>query len=351
MATEARTKYAQYFSQVASPYTLPREILDGFAASNGTAPADLFRTVDSTSYPVPLLFATDQHKPEVLIAPFNHGLPGVAGAKKYAISGDISNGGQVPDLRELVADHFYLAPTVTVRTSATMGAEWAAHPTDDLLPGHQAVGDGLEEVRTRRSVPIPHAYVAAILEGREQGSLTWRWLWNTVCQPVVSNPEELAAYGSFLDFVRVSSTKRHGEETAATEQALPLAAVTGGVRDQALTLAVRFLPGLSGTLGLGAQMLQVQAQMQQHERTLLASNVKPPETLQRKYPALYDILVRVCETTTESNFGPYWTQHLQLPKATGWLGAMETTLGRIARNLQYEPPIISPLLSTDLGSG
>ena len=98
-------------------------------------------------------------------------------------------------------------------------------------------------------------------------------------------------------------------------------------------------------------MLQVQAQMQQHEHTLLAGNNKPPETLQCKHPTLYDILVQVCESSPEENFGPHWAQHTQLTKATGWLGAMKTTHRWIAHKLQLKLPIISPSLSTDLGSG
>jgi hypothetical protein len=360
MAAAGRIRFHEYFTQEANPYSGAGNLLHQFRADPAITPASLLNEADSLfRYPLSFLLASDQHLPEVAVMPFSHGLPGMPDRKKYALLGDLSVSGLVPDMVEVTNFWFRLTSHVSVPTNDEMANQWLAAPAADiLLPPPLAPGAGVVATQSRRSIPIPHEYISMIIVAQEQGLLSWRWLWANVGEPIRMDPGQLLPYGSFLDFLRVACTQRPpavlggGHLSPDAEMSIVVARVTSEVREQALHLATTFLPGLGAFGGMGMQLHQLQGQINQQGQAMLTQQAQAisPKSIQQKNPQRYQQLSRVCETLNETEFGAFWAVYPSM-RAGEWLGALESTCDSIAAEIGAHPPVLSPALATDIGGG
>ena len=359
MAAAGRIRFHEYFTQEANPYPEIGNLHTQFRADPGVTPAALLSEADAGyGYPIPFLLASDKHLPEVALMPFSHGLPGTPDRKKYALLGDISASGQTPDLVEVTSVWFRLTAQVSVPLNEEMAALWAATPAADSLLSPPLVGAGVALTQSRRSVPVPHEYASMVLVAQEQGTLSWRWLWANIGEPIRTNPVQLVAYGLLLDFLKVACTQRPptvaGGNAVPPDAEIPIAVarVNVTVRDKALSLATTFLPGLGGLGGLGLQIHQMQGQITQQSQAMLTQQTKAgaPVSIQQKNPQRYQQLTRVCEAADEADFGAFWAVYPTM-RPGEWLGALESTCNSIAAEIGAHSPVLSPALATDVGGG
>lgn len=357
MAVTGRIHFHEYFTQETNPYSGVGDLQHLFRADATLTPASLLSEADATrGYPLSFLLASNQHVPEVAIMPFSFGLPGTPN-NRYALLSDMSISGQTPDMILVESSWFHLSPQIPVSTNAEMLNHWTANPADSILPPPLA-GNGVTQTLARRCVPLPHEYAAMIILAKEGGTLTWRWLWENIGETMWSDPVQLAAYGPFLDFLRVSST--HRSPTAAggppldpgNEMAISVARSSASVRDRALQLATTYLPGLGGLGGLGMQLNQMQGQMNQQQQVLLTQQAQSnaPASILKKNSQRHQQVSRICEVASEDKFAPFWAVYPSM-RPGEWLGGLESTCTTIAAELGANPPILSPSLATDIGGG
>jgi hypothetical protein len=102
--------------------------------------------------------------------------------------------------------------------------------------------------------------------------------------------------------------------------------------------------------GLGAQLNQVQQQIQQNQLAIAAQAVPAPITLESKYPSLFQTVVRICEMPNEAEFAMYWQDHPKL-KAGAVLATLEGHCNLVARNSNLTAPILSLAFCSDVSLG
>jgi hypothetical protein len=278
-------------------------------------------------------------------------------ASKLGLVGDVSASGTLPTIVTVDNDWFHLSDNVYVLPTDDVEQAWAAVVPGTLLLDAQVAGaNNAEQIRSRRMTPIPHEHVAALLQLQAAGTLSWQTLWTTVVQAIIHDPAQSAAYHHFTDFVRVASTQRPANAGAANDRApeverdINVLIATPAMREQARCLVLRFLPGLATSQGLGAQLNQVQQQIQQNQLAIAAQAVPAPVTLESKYPSLFQTVVRICETPNEPEFAVYWQDHPKL-KAGAVLATLEGHCNLVARNSNLTAPILSPAFCSDVSLG
>jgi hypothetical protein len=99
--------------------------------------------------------------------------------------------------------------------------------------------------------------------------------------------------------------------------------------------------------GLGAQLNQVQQQIQQNQLAIAAQAMPAPITLESKYPSLFQTVVWICETPNEPEFAVYWQDHPKL-KVGMVLATLEGHCILVARNSNLMAPILSPAFCSDV---
>jgi hypothetical protein len=252
--------FVEYFAEENDPYHPLGAVLTNFSPLSGRTPAELYASCSSAAYPLPLLVAGANHRPIFLLAPFAiDALPGsVEPPRKFGFIGDISARGQVPGLLEIANAIFHRTGNVTVLERGDVMAAFQALPQGEVIlpvPGAAAAAVGgqaqaglaTHDIETRRAMPIPHEFAAAILVKYNTGTLTWEWLWTNVAVPTLADAAKAAAYELFLDFLQVSSTNRAGANVGdparspATEMDHGAGIVTPDIRDKALQVAWHFL--------------------------------------------------------------------------------------------------------------
>jgi hypothetical protein len=357
MAAAGRIHFHEYFTQEENPYPNPGDLLHLFRADPLITPASLLSEADSTrGYPLAFLLASSQHVPELAIMPFSFGLPGITN-NKLALLSDMSSSGQSPDMIAVENLWFHLSGQVPVPTNDEMVNQWTANPAVQLLPPPLA-GNGVGQAQSRKCVPLPHEYATMMILAKEQGTLTWRWLWTNVGEPIRLDPTQQLAYATFLDFLRVASTQRSPAAVGgialdpAPEVAIIVARASATVKDRAIRLATTFLPGLGSLGGLGMQLNLMQGQMNQQQQLLLTQQAQAntPASIFRKNPQRHQQVSRICEVPNESDFAAFWAVYPAM-RPGEWLGALESTCTTIAAELGASPPILSPSLATDIGGG
>jgi hypothetical protein len=357
MAAAGRIYFHEYFTQETNPYPNLGDLQHLFRADPALTPASLLSEADATrGYPLSFLLASSLHLPELAIMPFSYGLPGTPN-NRYALLSDMSSTGQTPDMVTVDGSWFRLATPSLTPTNEEMSNQWTANPAESLLPP-PAVGIGAVQTQARKCVPLPHEYASMLILAKEQGTLTWRWLWDNVGETMRSDPIQLAAYTPFLDFLRVAST--HRPPTAAggapldpgNEVEVVLARSSARVKDRASQLATTYLPGLGGLGGLGMQLNQMQGQMNQQQQVMLSQHAQAniPASIQKKNPQRYQQISRICEVQSEADFAAFWAVYPAM-RPGEWLGGLESTCTTIAADLGASPPILSPSLATDIGGG
>ena len=353
--------FRAYYATEPNPYDVRGDLHQAYRADAAAGqPAALLGQTASTTYALPLLLSSEaEEKPLLVIAPFAPAsLPGVAGATdKYAFAGDVSASGALPTLVRLTSEAFHLSDNVAVLPAGGMAAAGAARAPNESYLGPEAVGvNQALEIRTRRAMPVPHEYAERVVALQQAGTLTWRELWTQTALPILADAGMTADYGSYIDYLRVSSTQRPGAAAAdpprrpATVYNYVGALAPPAVQELALATARHFLPGLRQPVGIGAQLALLGQQgtaIQQHLATTAATAIP---TLDRKYPALTQQLYRLSEVNNLNALAPYWAQHAGL-KTGAWLSAMEATAREISIRESLPEPFISPALSTDIGNG
>jgi hypothetical protein len=202
--------FADYYDTIANPYDEPEALFEGFAPDPTLQLANLYTSMESTTYPLLLLVVTTEHQLLVILLPFSLAmLPGLpALASKLGLVGDVSDNGTLPTLVTVENNWFHLSETVYVLPRDDIEPAWMATVVGTLLLDAQVAGvNNTEQVRSRQVTPIPHEHVAVLLRSQAAGSLTWQTLWMTVVQAILGDPAQTAAYRHFIDFVRVASTR------------------------------------------------------------------------------------------------------------------------------------------------
>jgi hypothetical protein len=209
MANPLRS-FAKYFNTIANPYDEPEALFEGFAPDAALQLANLYTLAESITYPLPLLVATTEHQPLVVLSPFSLAmLPGLPPlASKLGLVGDVSASGTLPTIITVENDWFHLSENVYVLPRDDMEQAWVAVAAGTLLLDAQVAGtNNAEQVRSRCMMPIPHKHVVALLRSQAVGTLSWQTLWTTVVQTILGDPAQMAAYRHFINFVRVASTQ------------------------------------------------------------------------------------------------------------------------------------------------
>ena len=359
MAEQAAT-FRRFFRNRNDPFVPRGSLLASFDAATATQPALLLSRTMSTEYPLPLLMSGTNHEPVLAIAPFDRALlPGMAPpAFKYALCGDVTDGGAMPGLLQVNSDSFHQTGQCTVLERADATAAWTAAGPDVLLLEPPAVGANTHQVTSRRSMPIPHEYAEVVLDQHAQGSLSWRWLWQAVAVPMLADAGRTQDYALFLDYLQVASTQRAGLNAGdpargpATELDYAGVLTTRGLQDRALSIARQFLPGLRQPIGIGAQMAAVQQGQTQLQEAVVAARQPRVVTIQESNPLLYPELLKLNEVSDEAGLALYWSMHPQL-KAGQWGPAMDLAVTNYANahGGGLLAPTLMAALCTDIGSG
>ena len=354
----AITTFREFFTQNPDPYGTLDGLMNAFSATDpNITPGVAYGYALSHQYPVFFVGAHQDHNPMLLGVPFMPPvLPGAPGAgNKLVLTGDMSPAGQLPQITTLEQQHFHLVNANGVPPNGEMNAAWAAHAGVAQLPSAIVNNATAAAVTIRRVCPVPHPYVAVMIEAADSGVLTWRWLWANVATPIINDPNHLAAYGTFLDYIRVNSVMRPGtnapdpDRPPTAEFNFVFAAPSAAARDQFMVLIGTHLPGRQQPTGYAAQ-IQMVANQNMALQQAVAASVPPAPTLQSKKPLLFGQLQRLCETANEADFAPDWDSHVSL-KSGAWLSGMEAAMMIVSNNESVAAPIIDVALATDIGLG
>jgi hypothetical protein len=306
--------------------------------------------------------------PALYLAPFGAAtLPGVAlPATKFAFLGDFSQSGNPPALATITANFFHLSGNATVLEVGDIAAAWVGVAVGAQLLAPPVAGANTEQVQTRNSMPVPHAYTNAVLHAYANGILTWEWFWTNVGAPIIVDPTQAADLEPFTNYLRVSSTQRPpaaaggADRAPATQRDLAAVATTPAIQDQAMAKAREFLPGLRQPVGIGAQLNLFTQQNQAQTDTLVNAQQEHPVMMARKAPALLVQVQKMCKVplnADESELGSFWQQYPFTP-AGCWMGALKsvTLSARLAIATEgggrvLTSPIYTPAFVTDVGEG
>jgi hypothetical protein len=158
--------FTEYFGAVANPYDEPEALFEGFAPDAALQPVNLYASAESVTYPLPLLVATMEHQPLVVLSPFTlTTLPGLAPlASKLGLVGDVLASGMLPTIVTVDNDWFHLSNNVYILPRDDMEQAWAVVAAGALLLDTQvARTNNAKQVHSHRMAPIPHEHVAALL--------------------------------------------------------------------------------------------------------------------------------------------------------------------------------------------
>ena len=127
--------FRDYFANVVDPYGNADGLLNAFAATdNNITPAIAYGSANSSRYPLYFLGSHNDQRPRLMGVPFTPPLlPGAGGvANKYALDGDLSVAGQLPNIVLLPQTSFHLVQGNDVPPNDEMEAAWAANPNVPL---------------------------------------------------------------------------------------------------------------------------------------------------------------------------------------------------------------------------
>lgn len=347
----------EYFDNTPNPFGTLHELADQYAPGPNPQPGDCLMRTDSNGY-ILCFLATINGNPEALTFPFVSSRAGFA-LEKHILCGNIGADGQLPDILSLDAQAFRLTNNHGVNTTATTTMAWANNPNVELLPPVPAGAANRVEIRCRRTVPIPHEFIGAILRYKDQGQLTWRRLWTEIVDAqILGDIQREGSYQTFIEYVRIASTQ--GAPPVAGGQPVPpptdhaynFGPFSARVRSLALQKLRAFLPGLGAPAGIAAQLVQVQQNQAAAAAAAAAAQAAAaaPSTIQGETPALFLTLCQVCEVTTEANIPGFYRSIVGV-RSGSWLAHATQALAVTCAGLGFMPPILSPSLANDLGRG
>ena len=326
-------------------------------------PGGILAATESTQYALLLIGAEEgTHRPQVMLAPFSgETLPGVpAPTNKYAFGGDVLAAGVLPTIVTLANANFHQVANVTVLAVDGVTAALAALAPGTIVldpPPDGAIAPVVEQVLTRRTMPVPPRYSELTMQAWAEGRLTFPWLWTNTVVPFLGDAALVAAFQPWVDFVRASLLMRAGiaggaPRNPATELAIVAPVMLPPLQNRALAVARLFLPGLREPAGVGAQLALMQNNQLQIQQQILAGQAPRPATLADKYPQIWAQVRRLAEVPTEADLPVFWSE-FSTTKTGGWLGCLENCHQRIAQ-AQVPPmiaPYVTPAFVTDMGTG
>ena len=343
MAQPAATNRALF--QGADPRaSAPGSLLQAYSPANAALQsADLLRSSTNTHEALVFLgHSTLMDGPIPLVCPFSLDAPGNPHntGEVYALAGDLTDNGGHPPLVVVNATVFDRVQNVVVPTNATLNAVWNALPDADhfILPP----AANTEQVTVRHVVPVPHPYVAPILQAYADGELSPRWMLVNVFDPIIADNDQAQHYAPFVQWFKASSTAPAAGQRPQLH--LDLAGVFGRPRiTQALpTVTARYLPGTQAPNNMQANMT-LMVQHQQNLAAQLAQVAQPrAKTLMDTNPVLAQNALKVSERTQLSDLTPFW-QNLHLVSKTGYSAALQQAIS----TSDYPPALISPSFVAD----
>jgi len=351
--------FVAFFEHTPDPYPAPADRFEGFAANPAIQPATVLASATSETYPMGFLVASSEHRPLPVVSLYTRNtLPGAAPpTDKLGFVGDVSTGGVPPSMVSITNGSFHLTANSHVLDAQQFVDAWAnLAPGEQFLASQVAGAADTAEVRTRKAIPIPHEYTGQILTAYSQGVLSWRWIVANVVAPIAADPQQLADYESFLDYVRVASTNRPGvnpgdpDQFPETELAYGALLTTPPVQEQALQVCRRYLPGLRQPVGVEAQLGQLNQQNLQMQQTMANAAAPRIATLASKYPGIFPQILRANEVPDETQLAPYWPVMVDV-RSSAWLGTMEAVCQTIAYDRGLMCPMLLPGHVSDISSG
>jgi hypothetical protein len=220
---------------------------------------------------------------------------------------------------------FALAPAVVVPTLATMAAALVDAPAEGILP--LVVGeDGVEEVQSRRTVPVPHAYVPLLFNR----TLTPREAWEQVGMQIINDGRQEDCM-ILLNFLRLTNVQGIPGMHLRIPQIVPphirhLEQFHPPIADEELHNHIyrklrTFLPGLVNTdphVGqAGQQFLQGAALIRQSildgnevrrlDRQQALVDAGAPVSFSSQFPATAPLIRKLCGAGNDDNNLPeFW---------------------------------------------
>ena len=324
-------------------HVTPPVLLRQHTSSCANEPLVLLGVDDTMSHPMPMCLA---YNVDVIGDPNNTGL-------SYTLVGDLRDDGTHAPSVALSHEVFDDMNNVRVPTHATIEASWTAlGANEDYLPYPAA---DHEEISVRSVCPIPHPYVEAILTAHLSGTLTSRFLIETIYHSIENDPNHLQHYVNFRNYLRAVTT-RAAPEVDGTQNPPSVGFVYAGVFGNLRVTArapvemARWCPGsrVPNTVQAGmAQLTQDQqaiAASQASLATSLASQGR--KTIMDTNPVLCQMAQKVSQQPDATLLQPFFTQ-LPLVHKTGVTQAFQTAINQGT----HTPVIITPQNATDVVGG
>jgi hypothetical protein len=332
------------------------------APPNGPSPADCFAICEASTYPTWYLASNQEdHCPMVIGAAYNTDMVGRADntLAKWVLCGDLTPEGAMPPVTMLAQASFRLTGNSTVPLRPDFVAGFAALPPGSTHLPAAAAGNGTEEVRTRKVMPIPHPFVPMLLEAHARGELTFPWLAAHVVSPLILDGALLHHYAPFVDYIRVAATMRPGaaenDPDRYPECEMSYVGTLNPRAQQYLTQSVRrYIAATGPALGLGAQLNAMASQMAQVSTTVVQTvanaHIKPVKTVQEWNGPLFQNWCKVTEVASEHELSALCRSLPILPR-NGHHGAIEMALLNNATRKGLTLAVVDPAFTADIIQG
>jgi len=277
MATPEFTTFRAYYEHSPDPYAAnPGALLQAYVPNNDPTPTACRNQSANDRYPMLFLgMSNQQPKPRLAVIP-EPTLPGILPTTYYALQGDVTDGGNLPPVIRFETDLFHLTPHVWSLPEDAVQAAFDAAAPGALLPAQQAPQAGnnpenLVQLRSRRTMPVPHPYCQAVLRAHMEGALTPAWVWANICEPIRADPQQAQAYHQFVVYCQVAFTLAPAggggnagvAGPSVAEFPVPVHDIPGAHLDHLRQKVCLHLPGLRAAAGLGRQVQLAQALQQQ----------------------------------------------------------------------------------------
>lgn len=324
-------------------HVTPQNLMNQHTTSCANEPLVLLGIDDTMTQPLPFCLA---YNVDVVGDPNNTGLT-------YTAVGDLQDGGIQPP--SVALDHPLFDEMVNIRvpTHATILASWTALGANE--PYHPYPVADFDDIDIRSVCPVPHPYVERILTAHLQGTLTCRYLVETVYQAIETTPGHQASYSIFRDFIRAVTTRAPPDADGTANPPAVGSEYQGVFGNLRVTARVpvefgRWCPAsmVPNTVHAGmAQMTQNQQAIVATQATIATSLASQGrKTLMDTNPVLCQMAQRVSQQPDVGLLQPFFVQ-LPLVHKTGVTQAFQTAINQG----QHTPVLVTPQIATDVAGG
>jgi hypothetical protein len=220
---------------------------------------------------------------------------------------------------------------------------------EDILPAMDPNAANVEEIRTRRAIPLG-AQLAELTIGQ---SLSPQQFWYQVCVHILNTPPLLATCQHVINWGRAALTEVQAANGTVTPEVTPLTLIgmDGALLNHRMQFVTRDLIGLVGNSSvnpmnqvaqaMGAFTAESRAARQLAQENRVAD--KRPKSPSDRWKTLLPTLLKLCEVQDQTALPPLYkeiakgTKREELPAFQGDLNrvaAADTTYNR-------EPPVVS----------